>query len=130
MAAAAPRCRSLESPRGYSTTFKFETALRTLEDDALAHCAYPEQGKPLAKARSVMLNSVIVKIVDFCARRRWLVLVFGLLLAAAASAYDVARFSITTDTENLIASDLPWRQRQADVSKAFPEKEILVVVTA
>jgi uncharacterized protein len=77
-----------------------------------------------------MLNSVIVKIVEFCVRRRWIVLVFGILLAGAAAAYDVARFSITTDTENLIARDLPWRQRQADFAKAFPEKEILAVVTA
>ena len=77
-----------------------------------------------------MLNAMITKIVEFCVRRRWLVLVLGILLAAAAGAYDVARFSITTDTDNLIAKDLPWRQRQADFSKSFPEKQILVVVTA
>jgi hypothetical protein len=52
------------------------------------------------------------------------------VLAAAAAAYDVTRFSITTNTENLISEDLPWRQRQADFSKTFPQKEILVVVTA
>jgi uncharacterized protein len=77
-----------------------------------------------------MLNSVVVKIVGLCARRPWWVLALGVLLAMAAAAYDVERFSITTDTENLIANDLPWRQRQAAFSKAFPEKEILVVVTA
>jgi hypothetical protein len=52
------------------------------------------------------------------------------LLAVAAAGYDVARFSITTDTDNLIAKHLPWRQRQADLAKAFPQKEVLVVVTA
>jgi uncharacterized protein len=36
-----------------------------------------------------MLTSVIVQIVDFCARRRWEVLVIGLLLIAAAAVYDV-----------------------------------------
>ncbi len=77
-----------------------------------------------------MLNSAITAIVDFCARRRWGVLTCGILLAVAAATYDVTHFSITTDTQNLISSDLPWRQRQSDFSKAFPEKGILVVVTA
>jgi predicted RND superfamily exporter protein len=77
-----------------------------------------------------MLNSAIVRIVDFSARRRWYVIVVGIVLAAGAAAYDVARFSITTDTESLISPDLPWRQRQAALSDAFPEKGISVVVTA
>jgi uncharacterized protein len=77
-----------------------------------------------------MLKLAIVTIVDFCARHPWRVFIAGLLLAVVAAGYDVARFSITTDTEDLIAKDLPWRQRQADFTKAFPEKGILVVVTA
>jgi hypothetical protein len=51
-------------------------------------------------------------------------------LPTAAVGYDIERFSITTDTQNLIANDLPWRQRQADFDKTFPQKDILVVVTA
>jgi uncharacterized protein len=83
----------------------------------------------LGKA-SIMLNVAIVKMVELCARRPWLVLVVGIALATTAAAYDAARFSITTDTENLIAQDLPWCQREVEFSKAFPVKEILVVVTA
>jgi len=77
-----------------------------------------------------MLNSAIIKVVDFCARHPWRVVIFGVLFAIATAGYDVARFSITTDTENLIANDLPWRKRQADFDKAFPQKDILAVVTA
>ena len=77
-----------------------------------------------------MLSSAIIRIVDFCARYPRRVFVLGILLAAVAVTYDVARFSITTDTENLIANDLPWRHRQADFANAFPQKDILVVVTA
>ena len=77
-----------------------------------------------------MLNSAIVRIVEFCAQHRWQALAVGILLAAAAAAYDVTRFSITTDTQSLIAQDLPWHQRQSALSKAFPQKGILVVVTA
>jgi hypothetical protein len=56
----------------------------------------------------------------------------GDVLAAICrtATYDVTRFSITTDTHNLISQDLPWRQRQAALSTAFPQKDIPVVVTA
>jgi hypothetical protein len=37
-----------------------------------------------------------ILIVDFCAQHRWQVVAVGILLAAAAVPYDVARFSITT----------------------------------
>jgi uncharacterized protein len=77
-----------------------------------------------------MLNSAVVRIVDFCAHRSGLVLTVGLFLTIAAASYDFTRFSITTDTQNLISQDLPWRQRQAALSAAFPPKAISVVVTA
>lgn len=77
-----------------------------------------------------MLNSAIVWIVDFSARRRWQVLVIGLLFATLAAIYDVERFAITTDTDGLIAKDLAWNQRQSAFSAAFPPKGISVVVTA
>src|ERR1700760_3019856 len=80
--------------------------------------------------RSAMLNSAVVQIVDFCAYRSGPVLLLGLFLTIAAATYDVTRFSITTDTQNLISQDLPWRQRQAALSTAFPQKGISVVVTA
>jgi uncharacterized protein len=78
----------------------------------------------------MMLNSAIIQIVDFCVQRRWQVVVFGILLAVASATYDVRRFSITTDTDSLISQKLPWHQRQLALSKAFPQKGILVVVTA
>ena len=51
-------------------------------------------------------------------------------MATAATAYDFARFSISTDTEALISQDLPWHQRQFALSDAFPQRGISVVVTA
>jgi hopanoid biosynthesis associated RND transporter like protein HpnN len=77
-----------------------------------------------------MLKTAITRIVDFCAQRRWQVVIFGILLAVASATYDVRRFSITTDTDSLISQNLPWHQRQSALSKAFPDKGILVVVTA
>src|SRR6202022_5099331 len=77
-----------------------------------------------------MLPSVIVRVVDFCARHCWSLIVAGILLVTAASAYDLARFSINTDSEALISRDLPWHQRQLALSDAFPQRGISVVVTA
>ncbi|TYL99129.1 MMPL family transporter [Bradyrhizobium rifense] len=77
-----------------------------------------------------MIHSVIVRIVDFCARNRWTIVIAGALLMLGAAAFDAARFSINTDTEGLISQDLPWRQRELELSKAFPRKGILVVVKA
>ena len=77
-----------------------------------------------------MLKLAIVRIVDFCAERRWLVFGVGVLLASVAATFDLERFSITTDTQSLISQKLPWHQRQAALSRAFPEKGISVVVTA
>jgi len=77
-----------------------------------------------------MINSAIVQIVDFCARRRWTIAIAGVLLMLGAGAFDAARFSINTDIEGLISQDLPWRQRELELSKAFPKKGIVVVVKA
>jgi uncharacterized protein len=78
----------------------------------------------------MMLSSIIVRIVDFCVQRRWQVVIFGILLAVASTTYDIRRFSITTDTDSLISQKLSWHQRQAALSRAFPQQGILVVVTA
>jgi hypothetical protein len=77
-----------------------------------------------------MMNSVIVRIVDFCARHRWIVIVAGALLMIAAAAYDAARFSINTDIESLISQKLPWHERQLQLAQAFPQKAVSVVVKA
>jgi uncharacterized protein len=77
-----------------------------------------------------MINSAIVRIVDFCARYRWTVIIAGTLLMVGAAVFDAARFSINTDIEGLISEDLPWHQRQLELSKAFPKKGIIVVIKA
>jgi uncharacterized protein len=77
-----------------------------------------------------MIHSVIVRIVDFCARNRWTIVIVGALLMLGAAAFDAARFSINTDIKGLISQDLPWRQREMELSEAFPRKGILVVVKA
>jgi hypothetical protein len=77
-----------------------------------------------------MINSAIVQIVDFCARFRWMTIIAGMLAMIATAAFDVARFSINSDVEGLISQNLPWHQRQVELSQAFPQNGISVVVRA
>jgi hopanoid biosynthesis associated RND transporter like protein HpnN len=77
-----------------------------------------------------MVKSIITRIVELCNRHPWPVIGLGLLLATASVIYTVRHFTITTDIEQLISSDLPWHKRQLEFSKAFRERDILVVVQA
>jgi hopanoid biosynthesis associated RND transporter like protein HpnN len=77
-----------------------------------------------------MLNTVVVRIVDFCAHYRWPVIVAGSLLMVATACFDYARFAITTDVEALISRSLPWHQRQIGFTDAFPQNGIAAVISA
>jgi uncharacterized protein len=77
-----------------------------------------------------MLNNIIVRIVDFSASHRWLVIVVGSLLMVTTACFDYARFTITTDVEALISRSLPWHQRQIAITDAFPQNGIAVVINA
>ena len=59
-----------------------------------------------------MLTTMIVKIVDLCARRAWIVMGLAVLVAFLSVAYAAGHFAINTNSADLISSKLPWRQRQ------------------
>src|SRR5260370_31882652 len=52
------------------------------------------------------------------------------VLAAGSGVYAGAHFAIRTDTNMLISTDLPWRQREEQFLEAFPQRKILVVIDA
>lgn len=80
--------------------------------------------------RVSMFASVIVRIVEASARRAWLVLAIGVLLAIGSGYYAAKHFAINTNTDDLISSTLPWRQSQIAFDKTFPQlyQRILVVI--
>lgn len=80
--------------------------------------------------RSAMLNSAIVRTVDFCARHRWAIICGGLSVAAGAAVYAVENFAVTTDVEALISRKLPWHERQLAFSREFPQQGISAVIKA
>ena len=79
-----------------------------------------------------MLKSRIAFIVNICVRFAWLVIALAVGLTTFTSYYSVQHFAINTDLNRLISPDLPWRQRDLVVDKAFPHRHdrIIAVVEA
>ena len=68
------------------------------------------------------MTDAITQAVRLSSRHAWLVILAFLLLAAASANYLVRRFAITTDSEQLISSALPWRQQEMRLDRAFPQR--------
>lgn len=76
-----------------------------------------------------MLTRSVVYLVDVSRRKAFSVVLLALLLALLSGWYAVSHFSITTDVNQLLADDLPWRRQEKIMEEAFPQKvDTLVVV--
>jgi hopanoid biosynthesis associated RND transporter like protein HpnN len=72
---------------------------------------------------------LLVGLADFCARRAALVIAAAIALAAFSGFFAVAHLGISTDTDEMFAQTLPWRQRAAAFKAEFPQfTDLLVVV--
>ncbi len=74
-----------------------------------------------------MSDNLIVRIVDFCSRKPWLVLGFSALFTVAAGYYAARNFAINTDITQLISTNLPWRKREVEFGKTFPKQDSVIV---
>jgi hopanoid biosynthesis associated RND transporter like protein HpnN len=100
-----------------------------MENEMQRNPNYPT--RLLGKAAvSGMFRSPVVRIVEFCTRHPWRVLIGAAVIAAAAGAYAVDHFAITTNVNNLLSSKLPSREREAQYDKVFSNRTIVAVVTA
>lgn len=70
---------------------------------------------------------MIVRIAGASQRRAWLVVVAALLLAGLGLWYSAGHLSVDTDTNNLFAKTLPWRQAAMAEAKNFPQFDRLIV---
>ena len=79
-----------------------------------------------------MSQSIITRGVEICTRYAWPVVALALALALGSAVYAVKHFAISTDISKLIASNVPWHQRELAFEAAFPERyqTILIVVQA
>lgn len=68
-----------------------------------------------------MINDLIVRVVETCRAKAPIVLALALLLTAALGWYAATHLAMNTNTDDLIASDTPWRQRERAFDQAFPQ---------
>ena len=74
------------------------------------------------------ITAFVVRAVGFCAQYAWPVIALSVLLAVASSWYAATHFKMTTDINQLISPNIPWRQREALFEKAFPQYELIIAV--
>jgi hopanoid biosynthesis associated RND transporter like protein HpnN len=62
-------------------------------------------------------------------RRPWLTLLIGLIVALISGVVAADRFTMTTDTAQLISPDVDWRRQERAMETAFPQfRDALLVV--
>jgi uncharacterized protein len=77
-----------------------------------------------------MSQSPVTRVVDFCVRHAWWIIVLVLALGVGSGIYAARHFALVTDIDALLSPDLPWMQRAQQYARDFPRREILVVVDA
>ncbi len=75
-----------------------------------------------------MLTRIVARIVAACSRYAVIVVLLSALLTVLSAWYAVSHFAINTDSNTLIAKDLPWRQRQEAFNTAFPQNDGLILM--
>ena len=74
------------------------------------------------------ITAFVVRAIDLCTQHAWPVIAVSVLLGVLSSWYATTHFAMTTDINQLISANIPWRQREAALEKAFPQFETTVAV--
>jgi hopanoid biosynthesis associated RND transporter like protein HpnN len=75
------------------------------------------------------LRHLLEHVVAFCHRHARSVVLGSVLLAALSGLYAAQHLAVSTDTNDLFAASLPWRQRAVAYDRAFPQfRDLLVAV--
>lgn len=74
-----------------------------------------------------MLANLIGSIVSFCTRRALVIVALFTVLTAGSLLVTAQRLGVTTDTDEMFAANLPWKQRGAELSRLFPQNDDLMV---
>jgi uncharacterized protein len=77
-------------------------------------------------------TSAVARAVRMSSRHAWPVILGFLLAAIVCGNYFVRHFVITSDSQKLMSSSLPWRQQEEMLNRAFPERihQIIAVIDA
>ena len=74
-----------------------------------------------------MLINLLVGLVDFSRRNALIVALSGVLLVVFSAWFAAGHLGVSTDTDQLFAPSLPWRQQAVAMNKAFPQFHDLLV---
>ncbi len=74
------------------------------------------------------MRALITRVVGYCAGHAGLVLIIAAVLGVVASVYAARNFAMDTNTATLISPDLPWRQRELDFARTFPQRVAVIAV--
>jgi hopanoid biosynthesis associated RND transporter like protein HpnN len=79
-----------------------------------------------------LATTAITEAVRLSTRNAWLVILGFLLVAIFSTVYLTRHFAISTDSNKLLSSSLPWRQQEIRLDRAFPQRidQIIAVVDA
>src|SRR5436190_21555700 len=65
--------------------------------------------------------ALLVGSVDFCRRNALSVVLAGVFLVVFSGWYAAGHLGVTTDTDEMFAASLPWRQRADAFKQLFPQ---------
>jgi hopanoid biosynthesis associated RND transporter like protein HpnN len=84
------------------------------------------------KGGELAIAAVITRLAQVSSRYSWPVILGFLLAAALSVGYFTRHFVITTDSNKLMSSSLPWRQQEVMLDLAFPQRidRIVAVIDA
>ena len=80
----------------------------------------------------IAMTAAITRLVELSSRYAWPVILGFLLIAGLSAGYFKGHFVITSDSNKLMSSSLPWRQQEVMLDHAFPQRidRIVAVVDA
>ena len=86
----------------------------------------------MSKNYNPVTITAITRAVRLSTRYAWLVILGFLLVAILSVVYLAHHFAITTDSNKLLSSSLPWRQQEIMLDRAFPQRidQIIAVIDA
>ncbi len=74
------------------------------------------------------ITALVVRTIRFCTRQAWWIIAGSIVLTLLSSWYAATHFSLTTDINQLISSNSPWRQTELAFEKAFPQYQTIIAV--
>src|ERR1700676_5069224 len=75
-----------------------------------------------------MLARSIARVVAASVRGAVVIILICVVGGVLLGTYAVTHLSVDTDTNDLISPDLPWRKREAEFDRAFPQNVDLLAV--